>query len=185
MPSTEYYATRQYFTDLVGFTPYSFTNFINKHGIKKTDAGYPIFEIMKALKDGGSESIDDVEKSLKHAKLARIRLETSIKRRDHIKRDLAVDRMRTTLMAISTKISYGAKQAAPRVIGVMNVIDVENIIIGCFESSMDMLLEEAERLIDWEKYELDIQSDGEELAERPEENLSFGDDEEDPFASEI
>lgn len=198
MPVTDKYVAKQYFLELAGFTPYFFTQFVSKHRIEGTSAGYPIFAVMRGLLNdakGVSESNpdSDVDTALKQAKLDQIRVLTQIKRKASIDRNLAVDRMRVTLQAAATKISYGAKQAAARGTGVMVARDLENIILECWESAKDSLLDEAERLIDWEKYGEEIEeaeganllSEGSGLAKRAQEDIGTGDSEEDSSTSEV
>jgi len=187
MAATEKYCPKIFFVELGGFSPNTFNKFIKDSGIEFDEvAGYPVFAVMKAMhRRSSSGAAMDIDHEMKKAKLDGQRIVNSVKMRKLIDRQAAVDRMRVTLQAIAGKIQYGAKLSAPRLPGVMNVRDIENIIVEGWESAIDSLTEEAERLLDWEDYALSIQSEGERLATSSQEDISSGDSEEDTSTDEI
>lgn len=186
---TEKYAPRKFLLDLGGFTSTDLSTFLKENNIAfSSEEGYPIFAIMKALnaarKKGRFGSDTDLDAELKKEKIDHARIVNSLKMKKLIPRDSAVNRMRTTLQALATKISYGAKLAAPRLPGLMNVRDIEKILIESWESAIDSLEEEANALIDWEKYEINIQSARARVAEDSSTSISSGDSSEDSFTDE-
>lgn len=188
MTPTEKFVSKNFFIELGGFSPLEFTKFLKSNGIMASEMGYPVFEVMRCLRNSKNTVIEETEldRETKKAKLEQIKIINAIKSKKYINRQLAIDRMRTTLQGIAGKVKYGAKLAAPRCPGVMNVRDIENIILEGWESAIDSLLEECKNISNWEDYAIDnIQLTGTGMAQSTETSLSTGDSEEDSLLDQI
>src|SRR5690606_20898670 len=92
------------------------------------------------------------QEELTDVKIEKEKTLIAIKRRDYIERDLAVNRIRITLLATAQKIKYAIKMAAPRVCGLFHAPDVENVLTECYNTAIEQLENEAEQIESWETY---------------------------------
>lgn len=185
---TEQYAPRTLFMELGGFTSTDFTTFLRENGIEKDEETgcYPVFKVMAALnqarKKGRHGKDSDLDAELKKIKIQQIRIANAIKLQEYVPRKDVVDRMRTTFQAVSNQIRYSVKTASPRLVGVMNVRDIENIIIEYYNQAIEDLTKKAAVIMTWEDYgKINFQQGGGGMAEGPEEDFSFGSLKEDTF----
>lgn len=159
-----------WFITVGGFNSYNdFYTFCKTWSVEKHICGWPVWAVMKALNAARRNrtiagSKQDV---LTDVKIQKELTMIAIKKREWIPRDLAVNRMRLTMIATASKIKYAIKLAAPRVCGLFNPIDIENVMTECYNTAIGQLESEAEQLVRWELYgqdqEFDIQQGGEEL----------------------
>jgi hypothetical protein len=186
--SEEKYAPRKMFLELAGFTSSDFSSFLKENNISNTEEGYPVFSIMSALnnarKKGRFGKGDNLDAELKREKIEGQRIANTLKMKKLISREAVITRERVFLQALANKVLYGAKLSAPRLPGVMNVRDIENIIIEGWESVVDALKEEADSILSWEDYAINIQPAGAGMVESSEESISSGDNEEDSITDE-
>lgn len=136
-----------------------------KHNFKAEDEGYPVFAVLRALakevRDAklSSEKRDqdekDIDKAIKRENLQAKRIANKLKMKELILRSMAVDRMRTSLMAIANKVRHAVKLASPRCVGHFNVTDVENILIEQYNKCIEEIERDADSLEEWESYGAD------------------------------
>lgn len=180
--TTEVFKDTVYFVTIGGFNSnQDFHNFVRTWNIQKHLLGWPVFAIMSALnKARRSRTVaGSLQEELTTVKIEKEKTLIAIKRKDYIPRDLAVSRIRITLMATASKIKYAIKMAAPRVIGLFHAPDVENVLTESYNQAIEQLLLEAEQIESWETYGtqnqgVDLQPGGDELAETVEAYPSEG-----------
>ena len=161
--------------------------FCLRNGIVKDPRGYPIFKIISCLNSARKMKQKDLDLSeeLLKEKVRKERVATDIKLKFYIERTKAIDRIRTTCQAVANKIRYAIKLSAPRVTGIMSVVDVENILTEVYNSAIEQLLTEASTIQSWEDYGyVSAQSTGNEMAEDTEENSDIGSSQEDTSVNE-
>lgn len=177
----ELYMPPIFFYTIGGFSSrQAFNDFCKRYQIEQMPRGYPVFRIMNqlVLVSKNRTVAGSLQEEYTKAKINKETTLTAIKRKEYIARDLAIDRMRTTMMAVANKIRYGIKMAAPRVCGLMSAYDIESILTEVWNSCIDQLGAEAKSLESWETYGINFQSTGSEMVEDPEEGDGFGSPEE-------
>lgn len=186
MDSEEQYAPRKFFIDLGGFTSPDFIAFCKEFNVEKDEetGGYPVFKMIAALnmarKKGKWGKDSDLDAELKRTKIEQIKINNAIKLREFVPRKDIVERIRTTFQALANQIRYSVKTAAPRIVGILNVRDIENIIIEYYNQAIEDLGKKAKQITKWEDYGvINFQQGGGELVENPEEDFSLGSDTED------
>lgn len=176
-----------FFTTVGGFaSTQDFSNFCRTWGIQKHVMGYPVFAIMTALNKARKNRTvaGGLQEELTTVKIEKEKTLIAIKRHEFIPRDLAVNRIRITLMATASKLKYAIKMAAPRVCGLFHAPDVENVLTECYNAAMEQLYLEAEQIESWETYgtqnqRSDVQSGGADLATAEQTDSSAGCDNQD------
>lgn len=189
MQVTEVFKDTLFFVTLGGFGSYQdFANFCRTWGIEKHLLGWPVFKIMTALNKARKNRTvaGSLQEELTAVKIEKEKTLIAIKRREYIPRQLAVDRIRITLMATASKIKYAIKMAAPRVSGLFHAPDIENVLTESYNQAIEQLFLEASQIESWETYGTqnqgpDLQSGGDDLVEAPEENTGEGSSEVDPL----
>ena len=152
--------------------------FMRECNIVPTAEGYPIFGVMRALREiskrtrGGG--LTELDQELKREKIQAQRISNMLKMKELISRQMAVDRMRTTLQAVANKVRYAIKTVAPRLVALTDVHLIENILVENHNIAMEHLENEAKSLESWEVYGLNIQPAGERVVTNPEENTGSG-----------
>lgn len=171
-----------YFVTLGGFTSHQdFNNFMRAQGVEKHLLGWPVFAVMRVLNAARKNRTvaGSLQEELTTVKIEKEKTLIAIKRQDYISRDLAVARIRITLMATASKIKYAIKLASPRVCGMCHAPDVEIVLTECYNQAMEQLLSEAEQIESWEVYGTQNQGSnllpsGVSLADTQEEDTSEG-----------
>lgn len=168
----------------MGFTSdRDISNFNARFNIQKDPRGYPLVAIVRAMNEVRKARLtqSDINLELMKQRVRKEQVATDIKLRVYIERSLAIDRIRTICQATAHKIRCAIKLAAPKVIGIMSVTDVENILTEGYNLSIEDLLREADTIQSWEDYGYtNSQPTGNEVVEDSEEGSSNGDSQESP-----
>lgn len=151
-----------------------------RHGIQKDARGWPVFKFVHILNElrKNRTAAGSLQEELTKVKIKKEETNISIKMREYIKRDIAVDRIRTALQAVANKIRYAIKASAPQVCGLTSTVDIEDILTLNYNSAIEQIEKNA-KLEDWDVYGIDMEQKGDTMAPNSEEATSSGSSEED------
>lgn len=151
---TELYIERLKLLEMGGFTPGDLTDFLRRYDIvSNEDNLYPVTVIMKHMnyerkKRGGKDNqLDD---QLKFERIQKERIINQTKLGELIPRSIIKERVRIAFQAVANKIRYSIKNCAPRMIGITNARDAENLLTQSYNNALDDLKKEAVD-VSWDK----------------------------------
>lgn len=154
----EHYCPKNYLIDYCGFKEEDFYNFCTRNSITKTNDGWPLFCIVRALnverKRANRSGMGEEDQALKREKIRDLQIKNSIRLREFISRRAAKDRMRIICQTVANKIRYSIKNCAPRVIGILSARDVETVLTDSYNSAIEHIAQEVKALETWEEYGL-------------------------------
>lgn len=169
-----FFIQRAAFQAATGMDNRTWSKLVVQYDIEKGPAGcYPILKLLQAMGQyrASTSNSDDVDIQLKKEKITAQQINNKMKLKELIPRSAAIQRIKTTCLAIADKIRYSIKVSAPQIVGLSNAVLVEQILTQHYNNAIDSLLTEAKMIVTWEDFNVDITS-GVELVEDSEEDTS-------------
>jgi hypothetical protein len=177
----EMYAPRTLFVHLGGFNDSDFTKFVQKYGVNVNgDNLYPIFEIMthmnkerKTRHGLKTDEMSGLDTQKRYEEVMKLRIINQERAGLLIPRSVAKDRVRVAFTTVANKIRWSIKNVAPRLIGVTNARDVENMLTQSYNNALEDL-ETQSKNITWEEDGRKVEFGRTELVEDSGEDFSSG-----------
>lgn len=154
----EIYVKRVWLLDRCSFEITELKDLLKRFGFDedKTDAGYPLSKIIRAMNESNkikgkrrTFNLAQLEEVKKQEEIIKLQLYNGEKNGTLIKRSYAKDRVRVTFQNVVSKIRYAIKNTSPRLVGVDSARVIEEVITKSWNGAIQ-LLEQQAKCLDWE-----------------------------------
>jgi hypothetical protein len=156
--SEEIYVPRKWLIEQCGFEIMALKDLLKRFGFNedKTDEGYPLSQIIKALAESNKVkgkrrtfNLAQLEEIKKQEEIIKLQLYNGEKNGTLIKRSYAKERVRIVFQNVVSKIRYAIKNVSPRLVGVDSARVIEEVITKSWNGAIE-LLEGQAKCSDWE-----------------------------------
>lgn len=156
--SEEIYVARKWLLDQCRFEITELKDLLKRFGFNedKTDKGYPLSQIIRALNESNkirgkrrTFNLAQLEEIKKQEEIIKLQLYNGEKNGTLILRSYAKERVRIVFQNVVSKIRYAIKNISPRLVGVDSARVIEEVMTKGWNGAIELIEKEA-KCVDWE-----------------------------------